>query len=59
MPMLNGVPWWFVEGMHLRSVDPDGTIAAALPFEQIVGCVVHARCSRSAPNRWRSSMPTS
>jgi len=47
LPMLNGVPWWFVEGMQLKSVDPDGTIAAALPFEQIVGCVVHAACSRS------------
>jgi 2-dehydropantoate 2-reductase len=47
LPMLNGVPWWFVEGMQLRSVDPDGSIAAALPFEQIVGCVVHASCYRS------------
>src|SRR6476469_5071137 len=49
LPMLNGVPWWFVEGQPLSSVDPDGTIAAALPVEQIVGCVVHASCSRSAP----------
>ena len=47
VPMLNGVPWWFVEGMPLKSVDADGSIAAALPFEQIVGCVVHASCSRS------------
>ena len=47
VPMLNGVPWWFVEGMQLNSVDPDGSIAAALPFEQVVGCVVHAACSRS------------
>ena len=28
VPMLNGVPWWFVEAMPLRSVDPDGRIAA-------------------------------
>jgi len=47
MPMLNGVPWWFVEGTQLQSVDPEGSIAAALPFGQIVGCVVHASCSRS------------
>ena len=47
MPMLNGVPWWFVEGMRLTSVDPDGSVAAALPFEQIIGCVVHASCSRA------------
>ena len=48
LPMLNGVPWWFVEGMQLKSVDPDGSIAAALPLEQVIGCVVHASCSRSA-----------
>jgi 2-dehydropantoate 2-reductase len=47
VPMLNGVPWWFVEGMQLKSVDPDGSVAAALPFEQIIGCVVHASCSRA------------
>jgi 2-dehydropantoate 2-reductase len=47
VPMLNGVPWWFVEGMQLSSVDPDGSIAAAFPFEQLIGCVVHASCSRS------------
>jgi 2-dehydropantoate 2-reductase len=51
LPMLNGVPWWFVEGMQLKSVDPDGTIAAAFPLDQIIGCVVHASCSRSAPGR--------
>jgi 2-dehydropantoate 2-reductase len=47
VPMLNGVPWWFVEGTQLKSVDPDGSIAAALPLEQVMGCVVHASCSRS------------
>jgi 2-dehydropantoate 2-reductase len=51
LPMLNGVPWWFVEDMQLRSADPDGTIAASLPLDQIIGCVVHASCSRSAPGR--------
>ena len=50
VPMLNGVPWWFVEGEPLRSVDPDGSIAAALPVPQILGCVVHASCSRPAPD---------
>jgi 2-dehydropantoate 2-reductase len=47
VPMLNGVPWWFVEGMQLTSVDPDGSVAAALPFDQVIGCVVHASCSRA------------
>jgi len=51
VPMLNGVPWWFVDGEPLKSVDPDGSIAAAIPFKQVIGCVVHASCSRSAPNR--------
>jgi 2-dehydropantoate 2-reductase len=51
VPMLNGVPWWFVEGEPLKSVDPEGAIAAALPFDRVVGCVVHASCSRSGPNR--------
>jgi 2-dehydropantoate 2-reductase len=49
VPMLNGVPWWFMIE-PLRSVDPDGCIAAALPQDQVVGCVVHASCFRSAPN---------
>jgi 2-dehydropantoate 2-reductase len=47
LPMLNGVPWWFVEEMQLRSIDPNGSIAAALPLRQVIGCVVHASCSRS------------
>jgi len=47
LPMLNGVPWWFVDGMQLKSVDPVGTIAASFPLDQIVGCVVHASCYRS------------
>ena len=50
VPMLNGVPWWFVGGEPLKSVDPDGSIGAALPFDQILGCVVHASCYRSGPN---------
>lgn len=49
VPMLNGVPWWFT-GEPLASVDPGGRIAAALPQAQVVGSVVHAACSRPAPN---------
>ena len=48
LPMLNGVPWWFATE-PLRSIDPDGAIAAALPLPQVVGCVVHAACRREAP----------
>ena len=49
VPMLNGVPWWFT-AESLSSVDPGGRIAAALPDGQIIGSVVHAACSRPAPN---------
>jgi 2-dehydropantoate 2-reductase len=49
VPMLNGVPWWFTAD-PLRSVDPDGRIAAALPADRLIGCVVHAACSRRASN---------
>jgi 2-dehydropantoate 2-reductase len=51
VPMLNGVPWWFVPGEPLLSVDPDGGIARAFPLDRVIGCVVHASCSRAAPNR--------
>jgi 2-dehydropantoate 2-reductase len=49
LPILNGVPWWFT-GDSLRSVDPGGAIASAVPMPQVIGCVVHASCFRSAPN---------
>ncbi len=47
VPTLNGVPWWFVDGQPLTSVDPDGAIAAALPMDTVIGCVVHASCFRA------------
>lgn len=48
VPMLNGVPWWFTDE-PLRSVDPDGRIADALPIERVIGCVIHASCRRASP----------
>jgi 2-dehydropantoate 2-reductase len=36
-------------GRRLTSVDPDGTLAEALPVQRIVGCVVHASCSVDEP----------
>ena len=58
VPAMNGVPWWFLMGgggelepSGIRAVDPDGVIAAALPFENVIGCVVHASVSVSAPGR--------
>jgi 2-dehydropantoate 2-reductase len=41
MPAMNGVPWWFLRDTPLRSVDPDGAIAAAIPRRHVLGCVVH------------------
>lgn len=55
MPAMNGVPWWFGQGVSalgnapLASVDPGGTIAAALPYAQVLGCVVHASTSQPEP----------
>ena len=53
---MNGVPWWFLQGFggalagtRLTSVDPDGALAAALPTQRIIGCVVHASCSLPEP----------
>ncbi|MFM8575524.1 MAG: 2-dehydropantoate 2-reductase [Limnohabitans sp.] len=53
---MNGVPWWFLQGFGgpvagraLNSVDPDGSIARALPARHIIGGVVHASCSVDAP----------
>ena len=48
VPMQNGVPWWYFQklagrhrGRPVQSVDPGGRIAAAIPAERIVGCVVY------------------
>src|SRR5262245_19548591 len=55
LPAMNGVPWWFgrgvaaLEGQPLASVDPGGVVGAALRFEQVIGCVVHASTSTSEP----------
>jgi 2-dehydropantoate 2-reductase len=55
LPAMNGVPWWFCLGLPdfpggpLASVDPGGRIAAAIPFESVLGCVVHASTSTPEP----------
>ncbi|MCX7962547.1 MAG: 2-dehydropantoate 2-reductase [Burkholderiales bacterium] len=52
---MNGVPWWFFDrlpagrGMRLESLDPDGSLARAMPTERIVGCVVHLSASTPEP----------
>ncbi len=54
LPAMNGVPWWFCHGLPdfetpLHSVDPGGTVAAAIPYPQVIGCVVHASTSTPEP----------
>ena len=53
---MNGVPWWFFhglggphEGAAVKSVDPYGRVAAAIPVRHVIGGVVHATCSVRAP----------
>jgi 2-dehydropantoate 2-reductase len=53
---MNGVPWWFLQGFggavanqRLHSVDADGMLASSVAAQHIIGCVVHASCSTSAP----------
>jgi 2-dehydropantoate 2-reductase len=53
---MNGVPWWFFQGFggalagtRLKAIDPDGSIAAAVPPRHIIGCVIHASCSLAGP----------
>lgn len=58
---LNGLPWWFtagvpVPGLQLASVDPGGVIAAQLPPERVIGCVVHASCALREPGWVRHVM---
>jgi 2-dehydropantoate 2-reductase len=47
LPAMNGVPWWFEPG--LQSVDPGGEVAAAIPAQQVIGCVVHASALTAEP----------
>ena len=55
LPAMNGVPWWFCQGVPgfgdqpLSSVDPGGVVARAIPFQQVIGCVVHASTSTPEP----------
>ena len=45
---MNGVPWWFLN-LQLKSLDPDGALARAIPTERVVGCVIHLSASTPEP----------
>jgi 2-dehydropantoate 2-reductase len=56
LPAMNGVPWWFMAGRSLRSVDRDEVLAKALPRERVLGCVVHLASTLEAPGVVRHTM---
>ncbi len=54
----NGIPWWYFfkhggpyEGRQLESVDPGGVIAANLPLERVLACVVYPAAEIIAARR--------
>jgi 2-dehydropantoate 2-reductase len=56
LPLLNGVPWWFLQPGDMRPldcVDPHRAVARSLPLAQTLGAVVHLTCVASAPGMVR------
>ncbi len=54
--MINGIPWWYFQklgggydGRALKSVDPDGKIAANIEPARIIGAVVYPAAELLAP----------
>lgn len=54
--MQNGIPFWYfhkhggpLEGRQVRSVDAEGRLAACIPPERIIGCVVYPASELVAP----------
>ena len=54
--MQNGIPFWYfhnhggaLAGTPVRSVDPTGLVAAKVPAERVIGCVVYPASELIAP----------
>ena len=54
--MQNGIPYWYfhkhggpLEGSTVKSVDPHGVVAAAIPAGRVIGCVVYPASELLAP----------
>ncbi|KQW55966.1 2-dehydropantoate 2-reductase [Variovorax sp. Root411] len=54
--MQNGIPYWYfhqhggvLAGTPVRSVDPSGLVAAKIPAERVIGCVVYPASELIAP----------
>ena len=52
----NGIPWWYFQklegeyqGNIVRTVDPDGAIAAAVDPDRIIGCIAYPAATIDAP----------
>lgn len=61
---INGLPWWFLDGTALAGnealqaqLDPGGLIAALVPMERSVGCVVTSGGAQIAPGHIRNTTP--
>jgi 2-dehydropantoate 2-reductase len=61
VPMQNGIPFWYFlkhggpqEGTVVRSVDPQGVLAAEFIIDQLIGCVVYPTTLITAPGVIRS-----
>ncbi|WP_218511888.1 ketopantoate reductase family protein [Variovorax sp. dw_308] len=63
LSVMNGLPWWFFEGIRsdlvpvggLEAVDPGGRIAASIPAVAVVGGVVHGGFVAERPGVTRTS----
>ena len=51
----NGLPFWYARERALQSVDPGGHILHRLPYERIIGGVVHASGHVPSPGYVRQS----
>jgi 2-dehydropantoate 2-reductase len=51
----NGLPFWYSHERALESVDPGGRILQTIPYEQIIGGVVHASGHIAAPGSIKQS----
>ncbi len=54
--MQNGIPWWYFlgrpgpfQGRTVESVDPGGYVAARIPADRVLGCVVYPACELPQP----------
>lgn len=54
--MQNGIPWWYfqkhggeLDGRPVKTVDPNGVIAANIEAERLIGCVVYPATEIAAP----------